>query len=111
MPGSARGIRLFVYGTLMDERQLAAVTGRAFRRRAGTLPGFVRLEARYAYVVPRPGGLVHGFVVDDVDREALEALDAYEDEGRLYDRRTADVVVDGATVACEVYVGRDVASA
>jgi len=110
MPAAAGCVRLFVYGTLVDERQLATVTGRAFPRRPATLPGFARLDGRYPYVVPRAGGLVHGFVLDGIDATALAALDAYEEEGRLYDRRRAEVVVDGERVACEVYLGRDVAS-
>jgi gamma-glutamylcyclotransferase (GGCT)/AIG2-like uncharacterized protein YtfP len=102
-------VSLFVYGTLVDERQLAAVAGRTFPRRPATLPDFARLEGRYPYVVRRAGALVHGFLLDGVDAAALAALDAYEEEGRLYDRQTAEVVVDRARVSCEVYVARDIA--
>ena len=99
--------RLFVYGTLTDAAQLRALTGRIFPRRAATLPGFARLVPAGGYpdVVPRAGSSVSGILLDDIDPTSLRALDAYEDEGRLYRRTAVEVEVDGTPVACEVYVG------
>jgi gamma-glutamylcyclotransferase (GGCT)/AIG2-like uncharacterized protein YtfP len=104
--------RLFVYGTLMSPRQLSAVTGRAFPTRPAMLPDFVRIipPGGYPYVVPQAGSAVEGLLLEELDATALAALDAYEDEGRLYTRRSVRVEVDGATVACEVYVGTGAAS-
>jgi len=58
----------------------------------------------YPTVVPSAGELVTGLLLRCVDPESLRALDAYEDEGRLYRRTAASVVVDGRAVACELYV-------
>lgn len=100
-------VRLFVYGTLRDPARLRALVGRDLPCRPARLDGFARRtgDLGYAYVVPAPGHVIDGFVVDDVDAAGLRALDAYEDAGRLYTRRTVVACVDGAEVACEVYVG------
>ncbi len=101
------GVRLFVYGTLMDAECLRAVAGRVFPSRPARLEGFARFAPAggYPYVVPGSDAAVDGLLLDDVDAEALRRLDRYEDEGRLYVRRTVEVVVGGARLACEVYVG------
>ena len=98
---------LFVYGTLIDERRLHALTGRAFPRRPARLEGYERIAppGGYPYVVPRPGGAVDGWLVEEVDPTSLHRLDVYEDEGRLYWRRPVEVIADGVRVPCEVYVG------
>jgi gamma-glutamylcyclotransferase (GGCT)/AIG2-like uncharacterized protein YtfP len=99
-------LRLFVYGTLIDESRLEALTGRRFPRRPATLDGFARraLPAGHPTVERRADARVDGFLVEDVDAASLAALDRYEDEGRLYRRCPVEVIVDGARVACEVYV-------
>jgi gamma-glutamylcyclotransferase (GGCT)/AIG2-like uncharacterized protein YtfP len=101
------GVSLFVYGTLTDPERLHALTGRRFPRRAARLDGYERIAPpdSYPYVEPRTGGCVEGLLIDEVDPVSLRALDRYEDEGRLYVRRPAEAIVDGARVACEVYVG------
>ena len=100
------GAALFVYGTLMDEERLEKLTGRRFRRRRATLAGFARVLAAHGYptIVPQAGSQVEGILVENVDAASMAALDADEDEGRLYARRPAEVLVDGERVACEVYV-------
>ena len=100
------GVALFAYGTLMDEERLAQLTGQRFPRRRATLEGFARAVAAHGYptIVPQAGGRVEGVLVEGVDAASLAALDAYEDTGRLFARRPAEVLVDGERVACEVYV-------
>ena len=100
------GVALFVYGTLMDEERLEQLTGRRFPRRRATLKGFARVVAAHGYptIVPQAGARVEGVLVEDVDAASLAALDVYEDAGRLYARRPAEVLVDGERVPCEVYV-------
>jgi len=100
-------VRLFVYGTLTDEAQLTQVTGRRFPRHPARLAGWARVVAgrRYPTIVPRSGAVVDGFLIEDVDPASLRALDAYEDEGRLYRRQAVEVTSRGERVACEVYVG------
>ncbi|HEV7733364.1 MAG TPA: gamma-glutamylcyclotransferase family protein [Candidatus Binatia bacterium] len=102
-------MRLFVYGTLVDRSVQHRVTGRAFPARPARLTGWVRRTAVYPYVVPSPGDGVDGVLLDDVDDASLARLDAYEDAGRLYERRQVTVMVDGAPVGCDVYVGLAIA--
>jgi gamma-glutamylcyclotransferase (GGCT)/AIG2-like uncharacterized protein YtfP len=100
------GVALFVYGTLMDEEHLEQLTGRRFPRRRATLERFARVVAAHGYptIVPQAGARVEGVLIEGVDAASLAALDAYEDAGRLYARRPAEVLVDGERVPCEVYL-------
>ncbi len=109
MPGAA----LFVYGTLMDEARVRAVTGRSFPSRRARLDDHARIEPAggYPYIVPRAGARVHGLLLEDVDDAALRALDRYEDEGRLYVRRSVEVVAGDRRVRCETYVGAGIREA
>ena len=102
------GTRLFVYGTLMDAARLRTLTGHAFPHQPATLTGFVRIAppGGYPYVVPRAGGRVEGLLLEEVDPASLGALDAYEDEGRLYRRTAVEVQVGSRRVGCDVYVGK-----
>jgi gamma-glutamylcyclotransferase (GGCT)/AIG2-like uncharacterized protein YtfP len=99
-------VRLFVYGTLMDPRCVERVAGRRFPTRPATLHGWTRSIGRHGYPVidPARGARVEGLLLDDVDDGALRALDAYEDEGRLYRRQAVYVSVDGCPIACQAYV-------
>jgi gamma-glutamylcyclotransferase (GGCT)/AIG2-like uncharacterized protein YtfP len=101
-------VRLFVYGTLLDEGKLRAVAGRALPRRPARLPAHRRVWpcGGYPSVVPDPTADVVGALLDDVDAGALTALDAYEDVGVLYDRVDATVIVDGAPTPCQLYRAR-----
>lgn len=99
--------RLFVYGTLRDAARLRALTGRQFPSRPARLECWARVEPEggHPYLVPRLGTAVDGPLLDDVDPASLRALDAYEDEGRLYLRRPVEVLAEGRRVGCETYVG------
>src|SRR5439155_660504 len=72
------------------------LTGRRFSRQRATLEGFARVVAAHGYptIVPQAGARVEGVLVEDVDAASLAALDVYEDAGRLYARRPAEVLVD-----------------
>ncbi len=98
-------VRLFVFGTLLDDAQVRAVTGRVFPRRPARLEGYRREwpPRGYPYLVADPDAAVDGALLEEIDPIALAALDAYEDEGRLYVRRDAVVTVDGAPVHCQLY--------
>ena len=93
---------LFVYGTLMSEAVMRSLTGRGFPRRRATLLGYGCgvSDAGYPFITPRTGLLVEG-----LDAESLRRLDRYEDEGRLYLRRSVEVLADGGRIACDTYVG------
>jgi gamma-glutamylcyclotransferase (GGCT)/AIG2-like uncharacterized protein YtfP len=101
------GRALFVYGSLISEARLRALTARSFPRRPARLDGFERITPPngYPYIVPKPGSAIEGWLIEDVDPASLARLDAYEDEGRLYLRRPAEVTASGVRVACETYVG------
>lgn len=102
-------MRLFVYGTLVDPVVQQRVTGRTFSGRPARLAGWSRRVAAYPYVVPSPPDAVEGLLLDDVDATSLAGLDAYEDAGRLYERRSVTVDAGGTPVACDVYVGLAIA--
>ena len=99
---------LFVYGTLLDDAQVRAVTGRTFRRRPALLAGHRRVwpAGRYPYLVVDPATSAAGSLLDGLDAAAIAALDSYEDVGRLYDRDEIVVTCDGEPVACFVYRAR-----
>jgi gamma-glutamylcyclotransferase (GGCT)/AIG2-like uncharacterized protein YtfP len=100
-------VRLFVYGTLMEPACVERVTGRRFTGRPATLRGWRRTIGTHGYPVihPSAGATVEGVVLDGLDDGVLRALDAYEDEGRLYLRREVTVVAAGESIPCQVYVG------
>ncbi len=97
--------RVFVYGTLLDDACVRSVTGRTFPRRPATLPGHRRVwpPGRYPYLVRDAAAEVAGAVLEHLDGRALAALDAYEDEGRLYVREEGTVTCDGEPVRAFVY--------
>lgn len=98
--------RVFVYGTLLDDACVRRVTGRTFPRQPARLAGHRRCWPRdgHPYLAPDPSATVDGDVLDAIDPAALAALDAYEDEGRLYAREAIDVTTgDGTPVRCWVY--------
>ena len=100
-------MRLFVYGTLTEPACVERVTGRRFAGRPATLRGWRRTIGTHGYPVIHPSadGMVEGVVLDGLDDEALGALDAYEDEGRLYLRREVTVLAAGESIPCHAYVG------
>ena len=97
----------------MDEGRVVAVTGCRFPVRAARLEGYERIASAlgYPYVVPATGSHVDGLLLEGVDAVSLRALDRYEDEGTLYLRRPVEVIVEGARVACETYVGAGIRAA
>ncbi len=105
-------MHLFVYGTLRDLSLVRSLTGRAFASEPAVLPDFERVEppGAYPFVVARLGHQVDGRLLCDLDAAALAALDAYEDEGRLYRREQVSVrLADGRMRECFTYVGLAVA--
>ncbi|MBW8271269.1 gamma-glutamylcyclotransferase family protein [Caldovatus aquaticus] len=76
--------RLFLYGTLLDPRRLAALSGEArLARRAvpALLPGHRRVRLRgtpYPTLLPDPEAAVRGLLLPRVGAAALRRLAAYE---------------------------------
>jgi gamma-glutamylcyclotransferase (GGCT)/AIG2-like uncharacterized protein YtfP len=100
-------MQLFVYGTLMDDALVDRLTGRRFPKERARLAGYRKMTppGGYPYIVPDATAAVEGFVLLDVDTDALRILDAYEDEGRLYRRSTVVITLDGRSVEAMAYVG------
>ena len=91
----------------MNDDLVFELTGRSFVRQHATLHGYRKIQSELGYpsIVPDPNGQVEGCVLLDVGTEALKAFDMYEEEGRLYQRTSASVAVDGRQEHCLVYVG------
>src|SRR5437870_840556 len=81
--------------------------------RAARLEGYERItsDLGHPYLVPAPGSHVDGLLLEGVDALSLRELDRYEDEGALYLRRPVEVIVEGARVACETYLGAGIRAA
>jgi gamma-glutamylcyclotransferase (GGCT)/AIG2-like uncharacterized protein YtfP len=107
---SQTGIHLFVYGTLTDPERVTALTGKSFDRLEATLSGFERVNSPlgYPFIFPRPGGLVRGVLLLNIDPVSLSQLDAYEAEGALYRRQVVEVTVADTPVGAMAYVGHDI---
>jgi gamma-glutamylcyclotransferase (GGCT)/AIG2-like uncharacterized protein YtfP len=101
-------VNLFVYGTLRDPAQVRRLTGRQFVTQPAVLRGYRRCEppGSYAYITPDPSSEVHGQILRNVDAAAVQAFDAYEDEGRLYRRVAVWVTLAGGDEPAEAYVAR-----
>ena len=100
-------MKLFVYGTLMDDALVVQLTGRRLAKRTARLHAFRRITAENGYpnIVPDIGAVVDGYLLCDVDTTALQAFDAYEEEGRLYRRTDVVVTSDGRATHAQAYVG------
>jgi gamma-glutamylcyclotransferase (GGCT)/AIG2-like uncharacterized protein YtfP len=100
-------MELFVYGTLMDDRVVASLTGQHLRKEPAALRGYRRVlpAVGYPYIMTDAQGVVDGFVLHNVGAEALRAFDKYEDEGRLYRRTEVVINVAGREEPAWTYVG------
>jgi gamma-glutamylcyclotransferase (GGCT)/AIG2-like uncharacterized protein YtfP len=101
---------LFVYGTLTDPERVTALTGRQFERMDATLSGFERVNSPlgYPFILPRPGAVVRGVLLLNLDHGSLVQLDAYEAEGDLYRRQLVVVEVADRRVSAMTYVGHGI---
>ena len=112
MPGH-EPIHLFVYGTLTDPERVTALTGRQFPAVDATLTGFERVDSPLGcpYILPRPGAVVCGVLLCNIDPASLAHLDAYEAEGDLYRRQVVEVEVVGTRLPAMTYVGHGIRAA
>jgi gamma-glutamylcyclotransferase (GGCT)/AIG2-like uncharacterized protein YtfP len=98
--------RLFAYGTLQIPDVLRAVTGRAFPSEPARLAGHARYRVNgrpYPGLCREPGSEAEGLLYCGLDEDALQRLDAFEDD--FYRRQTLKVAtLAGEIVAAEVYV-------
>lgn len=95
---------LFVYGTLLFDEVVRALTGRRFGTRRATLHGFARhaivrggRHETYPAIQSQPGGAVHGRLVLDVDEHSMRRIDDYENNPPEYQRLPVRVECDGGS--------------
>lgn len=99
---------LFVYGTLQDADILGAALGRAVDVSAlkpAMAPGYRTVffpDRVYPALVPAEHQHAAGLLLECLQYPDLAALDAFE--GEEYRRGEIHVVVNGATIAAEVYL-------
>ena len=100
-------MNVFAYGTLAHEDRQKILCGRTFPMKAATLLDY-RLDEEpgcYRMIYPQIGGRIDGTLVMDLNEDELVAFDEWEDEGRLYKRVKATVLVDGEQVEAWAYEG------
>lgn len=98
-PASSNTAHLFVYGTLLFDQVVRALTDRTFPTCPANLHGFARHvilrdghREPYPAIWPQSSGVVPGRVLLDVDERSLMLIDHFESDPPDYER--ASVVVD-----------------
>lgn len=101
-PPPPQSTHLFVYGTLLFDEIVQALTDRTFGTLEVTLHEFarhaiVRQGQREAYpaIRSRASGKVHGRVLLNVDDRSMRLIDRYENDPPEYERVTIRVECDG----------------
>jgi gamma-glutamylcyclotransferase (GGCT)/AIG2-like uncharacterized protein YtfP len=107
---SQEPIHLFVYGTLTDPERVTTLTDMQFEQVDATLSGFEKVNSPlgYPFILPKPGAIVRGVLLLNIDPVSLVQLDAYEAEGDLYRRQVVAVEVGDRRVSAMAYVGHGI---
>jgi gamma-glutamylcyclotransferase (GGCT)/AIG2-like uncharacterized protein YtfP len=104
-------VNLFAYGTLMDKRIIARVTGRTLPYAVpATLFGFRKWETTLGYpiILPETGSSVEGLVyysLTDTDWKRLDAYENINDSPPAYFCRFVSVQGAHGRIGAQVYVG------
>ena len=100
---------IFVYGSLLFDEVIQAVTGKIFRSQKALLDGYRRymvmdgsLPRGYPGIVKQPGYTVLGKLLLQVDDQSQALLDIFE--GKEYTRAIVDVLIDGKTIPAQSYI-------
>jgi gamma-glutamylcyclotransferase (GGCT)/AIG2-like uncharacterized protein YtfP len=100
-------VRIFAYGTLLDEKVQRRVFGRVIELIPARLPGWeiVRGAVRggFAGIVPAPGGETSGAMLK-IDSRELALADRYEDAPQFYRRLRVTARAGRHPVRTWVYV-------
>lgn len=86
--------RLFAYGTLMVPAVFEAVCGPAARSRPALLHGYARYRVRghaFPGIVPAPGTVTDGVLLEPVDDAMWSLLDAFESDFYVRERVTVEL--------------------
>lgn len=101
--------RLFVYGTLMHDRNVKMLLGRNVKSEVAILNNYIRIAPSWSFpfVVPQAHTKTQGRILFDLTDDELNILDKFEDEGNLYWRQRVNVTLEnGDKTTCYTYVGR-----
>ena len=109
----ARGdkVDLFVYGALMNEHHVELLVNHKVKTVPAVLHHYMRImpNGAFSLIVRQNGAKTYGKIIKDLSREDLRKLDSFEDEGRLYFRRTTVVRVgegeEKRRQRCMTYIG------
>lgn len=98
---SVRRENLFVYGTLLLDELVTALTGIQIRSARAELQGYSRhcivRDGRpdaYPAIRPCPSGTVIGRVLFDVDEQSMRMIDCFESDPPDYDRIEVEVTLE-----------------
>lgn len=95
---------IFVYGTLMrGEKAHDYLAGARYAGTYSLRDHAIYNLGRYPGIRPKVGSAVLGEVYE-IDLDMLKNMDIYEDEGSLYNRRTALVENESGTLNAYIYV-------
>jgi gamma-glutamylcyclotransferase (GGCT)/AIG2-like uncharacterized protein YtfP len=104
-------VNLFAYGTLVDPRVIARVTGRSFPASSpAVLQGYVKRQTVFGYpaLFPDPNRSVDGVVyysLTDADWKRLDEYEGLNASPPHYYRRLVAVLGTYGTIRSHVYVG------
>ena len=107
-------MNLFVYGTLLFDELVMALSGKHFASAAATLHGYSRhaivrdgKQEAYPAIQPNPSGIVPGRVLFNVDEPSMRRIDCFESDPPVYDRTEVQVDLDeGKEISAITYVAR-----
>lgn len=104
-------VNLFAYGTLIDRRVIAKVTGRTLPQGVpATLLGYRKWETTLGYpiILPEAGAVCSGLVYYSLTASDWKRLDEYENVNKVppwYNRKLVTVQGAHGSIAAQVYVG------
>jgi len=113
-PPSGHSRSLFVYGTLLFDELIMALTDKRFRSAPAQLMGYSRhrvirdgQETAYPAIRLNPLNSVCGKLLFDVDKLSMKRIHVFESEPPDYDQIKVEVTLDGGRIAPAVaYVAK-----
>jgi len=102
-----RTVDLFVYGTLTNDHYVQLLLNRKVTADTAHLFHYMRMTPSWSFpfVVKHRGAVTEGKILRDITVEELKILDAFEDEGRLYSRRSVVARSNDLRQRCQTYLG------
>lgn len=100
-------VDLFVYGTLMNDHYVELLLNRKVESVPAKLFHYMKMNPSWSFpfIVKHRGAVTEGRVLRDITIEELKILDDFEDEGKMYYRRSCVIRTDNLRQRCQTYVG------